>query len=565
MTKEQVCRAIENTSQFEPDPTEAVEKPPAKIGDILERLGRLASPTDIQAVGTILVELAQGLRGHSALEREVARQNAIRILGEKEIKAAGKLIDAALADDGAESEGGDRKNLALEDVEPWPETVDGQPLLAKLAAYFERSVSLVNAEALTAVLLWVIHTHFRDKLRISPRLSLRSAVPGCGKTVLLDLIEPLVSRPLVASNLSSAVFYRVIEKHQPTLLIDEADENLRPDRNPELCQVVNAGHRVGGCVWRCVGDNHEPTPFDVFGPVCYAGIGRFGSAAGRTREINVRMARPAPGLLRKLVRPTTFRSEEAHELHRRIRRWAMDREEEFASADPQVPDELTGRAADNWRHLLAIADLVGGDWPTRGQEAALVLSGKEGSIDESDVRIQLLGDLREIFDKRGDRVFTRDIRVDLKRMDNRPWPEYGRSQKPITDRGIAKLLEDFHVRSRSIRIGNENLKGYERKTFKALFAGYLPPEDGEGDRQRPEGGFLSVTPSQANKDGGLRDFPSVTPDPTVTDGKRQQAIVYKGCDVVTDRKQGEAEEEDFGDESGGGAPEKNTPSDGAFL
>ena len=40
-----------------------------------------------------------------------------------------------------------------------------------------------------------------------------------------------------------------------------------------------------------------------------------------------------------------------------------DHASELREADPVVPPELHDRAADNWRPLLAIADLVGGEWP----------------------------------------------------------------------------------------------------------------------------------------------------------------------------------------------------------
>ena len=42
----------------------------------------------------------------------------------------------------------------------------------------------------------------------------------------------------------------------------------------------------------------------------------------------------------------------------------------LAEADPDVPDELHDRAADNWRPLLDIANAVGGDWPERARAAA---------------------------------------------------------------------------------------------------------------------------------------------------------------------------------------------------
>jgi hypothetical protein len=52
-------------------------------------------------------------------------------------------------------------------------------------------------------------------------------------------------------------------------------------------------------------------------------------------------------------------------LARRCARWALDNVARLRGADPPVPAELHDRAADNWRPLLAIADLAGGDWPEK--------------------------------------------------------------------------------------------------------------------------------------------------------------------------------------------------------
>jgi putative DNA primase/helicase len=64
-------------------------------------------------------------------------------------------------------------------------------------------------------------------------------------------------------------------------------------------------------------------------------------------------------------------------LRRKAARWAADNFAKLTDPDPKIPDALNDRAADNWRPLLAIADLAGEDWPKRAREAALVLSGEE--------------------------------------------------------------------------------------------------------------------------------------------------------------------------------------------
>jgi hypothetical protein len=47
--------------------------------------------------------------------------------------------------------------------------------------------------------------------------------------------------------------------------------------------------------------------------------------------------------------------------------------DDLATAEPDLPDELSDRQQDVWEPLLAIADAGGGDWPERAREAAVRL------------------------------------------------------------------------------------------------------------------------------------------------------------------------------------------------
>ncbi len=63
-------------------------------------------------------------------------------------------------------------------------------------------------------------------------IGVESPQKRCGKTTLLTVLSEVVNRPIVAANISSPAFFRVIEEMQPTLMIDEADTALH--RNDEL-------------------------------------------------------------------------------------------------------------------------------------------------------------------------------------------------------------------------------------------------------------------------------------------------------------------------------------------
>ena len=69
---------------------------------------------------------------------------------------------------------------------------------------------------------WCVLTYCYDAFRILPILGIVSPTKRCGKTTLLETLQGLVNKSLIASNISPAAVFRTIHKHNPTLLIDEA-------------------------------------------------------------------------------------------------------------------------------------------------------------------------------------------------------------------------------------------------------------------------------------------------------------------------------------------------------
>ena len=92
-------------------------------------------------------------------------------------------------------------------------------------------------------------------------------------------------------------------------------------------------------------------------------------------------------------------------LARMAARWSIDNQNELSDADPDVPQNLHDRAADNWRPLIAIADLAGGEWPARARRTAIKLSAEEQG---KSARTQLLSDIREILGDR-DKITSSEL------------------------------------------------------------------------------------------------------------------------------------------------------------
>ncbi len=239
-------------------------------------------------------------------------------------------------------------SVALADPELWPESVDGAVLLAALAQTFTRFAVLAEGAA-TAFALWTVFAHAHDAADVSPLLALVSPEKRCGKTTALTVLSRLVPRPLAASNITPAALFRAVEKWRPTLLVDEADSFLR--EREELRGILNAGHTRGTAyVIRTVGEDHEPAKFSTWGPKAVALIGNLTDTL-QDRSIVVPMQRKTPA---EKVERLRLGSLDLEDVLRQAARWAADHREALRNADPDVPDGLNDRVADNWRTLLTL-------------------------------------------------------------------------------------------------------------------------------------------------------------------------------------------------------------------
>ncbi|MGC8990000.1 MAG: DUF3631 domain-containing protein, partial [Verrucomicrobiia bacterium] len=293
------------------------------------------------------------------------------------------------------------RSLKLPEPDPWPEPVDGGEVLSMVSQEVSSYIALPDGAA-DAIALWCGHCFCYTVFDHSPRLNITSPEKRCGKTTARDVIGCLVPRPLAVENLTTAVIFRVVESHAPTLLVDECDGWLA--ENPEAVSLLNSGHRRGGQALRCEGDDHEVRAFGVFAPAVLCGIGNLpGTLADRS--ICIRLERAAKHEVR--CRFDSRRTGPLQELARKFARWCMENRDRLAGSDPVLPESCFGRLADNWRPLFAIAEVAGGDWPCRAAAAFAALSEQQ---DENSIGETLLADIKAIFgESKVDRMSSTDL------------------------------------------------------------------------------------------------------------------------------------------------------------
>lgn len=486
-------------------------------GTAIAPLTALEEGATLEAIESALRTVAAGLGGADGLRRAAVREAAVRILERLHISSPAKLVDAAFAtpkNEGGTTGQGDA--IFLPTPEPWPTPVDGARLLDDITRAVTRFVSLPK-EAADAVALFAVNAHAHDAGDISPILCVNSAVKRSGKTTLLSVLSAFVPRHLFTSNITPAGIFRIVQEFKPTLLIDEADSFLA--LSDETRGLLNSGHnRKTAVIIRLVGDNHEPRAFSTWCPKAIALIGKLPDTLA-DRSIIVTMKRKGKG--DKVERFRVRKLKELEPLCRQAARWAKDNLVALSLADPEVPDALDDRAADNWRPLLAIADLAGGDWPARARKAALALSSDDTRTD-SEIGVLLLGDLRAIFEKRDvDRLASSEILKDLIALEERPWSDW-RHGRPLTARHLAKLLEPFGIKPDVLWIGGTTVRGYGKDKMEDAFLRYLPP--------------YPKDPKDLNNDGDLDNISLRKEPPHLTDTKQDLTVRQQtSLTDITDR------------------------------
>ncbi|NJQ05494.1 DUF3631 domain-containing protein [Streptomyces lonarensis] len=364
------------------------------------------------------------------------------------------------------------------------EPIDGATLLNQVERFHRRFNVFPQEAAYVAVALWDAHAHLIDCFDSTPRIAFLSPEPGSGKSRALEIVETLVPNRLVAAHATANAMYRAVGNtdNLPTVLFDEVDTIFGPKAgdNEPLRGFINAGHRRGVSVLRCVGEgsNQEAAEFQTFCALAMAGLGGLPDTI-LTRSVIIRMRKRAPN---EKVEPYRVRVHEkqGNALRDQLARWADQVRDQVAEAWPTMPDGVTDRPADVWEPLLAVADAAGGDWPDRARQACIELVNAAREGDKASVGVQLLTDLRDHVFRGADRMPTAAVLECLTAMEDAPWADMDGNGRPLTPRGLSKLLGEYvtgankPIKPRSIRTAGGVPKGYYAEDLTDAWNRYCP-------------------------------------------------------------------------------------------
>lgn len=404
--------------------------------------------------------------------------------------------------------------------------MSGADLLDDVERYLARFAAFPTDEARVAVTLWAGHAHAVSAFESSPRLALLSPEPGSGKTRVLELLETMVPGAMHALNASTPAIFRTIESARTTLLLDEVDAIFgrrgKDENNEDLRALLNAGHKSGATIPRCVGPTHEVRRFPVYAAVALAGLGDLPDTL-MTRSVVVRMRRRRAD---ERVEPFRHRAHApgGHALHDRLQAWTDDWLDELRNAWPEMPEGVTDRPADVWEPLLAIADAAGGCWPVRAREACRALV-KGSTSREASLGVKLLTDLQHAFAS-ADKLTTSEILGHLHALEESPWSNLRGS--PLDARGLAWRLGQYGIKSKNLKQADSSvLKGYTAADLFDAWERYVTDDEDDTDTQ-PSGVPGSATAATTATGTPGADLPEALRVAPVADVAQPHTPEYDG-------------------------------------
>jgi hypothetical protein len=353
---------------------------------------------------------------------------------------------------------------------------DGTELVNQLETLIRRFISLTLEQA-RVIAYWVLHTHAIAAAEYTPYLNIYSALPQCGKTRLLEVLEMVVLKPWLTGRTTCSALVRTIDADHPVLLLDESDTAFNGDRSysEALREILNSGYQRNGKYSMSVPfqGGWRKADFPTFCPKAIAGIGKLPTTVS-DRAIPIELERQAKNQVVERLRTRKVKPE-AERIRRRAYGWAMRNLNALTQAEPDLPQQLRDRQLDVCEPLLAIAELLGDAEAASLRGSLLHVYARSLTSMDDEPLLRLLKDIKRIFDSfHIDRISTQNLLAALNDDETAPWSEFGGRGRPLTDAQLARLLKPVKICPRTIRIAvNSTPKGYLRDDFKDAWDRYL--------------------------------------------------------------------------------------------
>jgi hypothetical protein len=346
--------------------------------------------------------------------------------------------------------------------------------LTKVRAWLARFIYPMAERDLDLLALWIAHTHLVHETYTTPRLLIESPVPESGKTTVLEHLERLCVKPVQMANVSSpAMITRLLNADMRTILIDEADRSLDPDKPGigDLIAVLNSGYKKGATrpvnVSNAKGNGWTVAEMPTFAPVAMAG--------NQPRLPDDTMSR----VIRVLIMPDhegkvedsdwELIEAEAKNIASDLARWADSVREDVKTGErPTLHPDAKARTKERWLPLKRVAAAAGGRWPEVVDHLVeldlerMRLEREEGIINEKP-HVKLLRHIKAVWPKGEAFLPTDDIITRLSELYPSSWGPSEKYPNGLTAQRFGRML----VKNYGVFSGrtSDHVRGYFASAF----------------------------------------------------------------------------------------------------
>lgn len=357
---------------------------------------------------------------------------------------------------------------------------DGAELLDAIATWLKRFIAAPDPDDLNITALWIAHTYLVIECYTTPRLQIDSVVYESGKTTLLDHLAHLCLDPVQAASLSSpALIPRLLENRMRTILLDEVDRSLHPDRPGvgEMLGIINAGYRFGATRPVLVpvkGGGWDSNEMPVYAPVAMAGNAPNLPADTVSRCIRILLMPDLHGT----VEDSDWEhiGADAKRLAASVGVWANNVRGEVKGMKVTLPKGCIGRSREKWRPLKRVAVAAGGHWPGTVDRLVSRSMAEDAAMREAGLKAQppgmvLLTDLYAVWPEgEHSELMSAEGLVNLLISHNPAyWGEQSAYGKRLTEQRMGRLLSQSAKVTSSRPGGGGHPRGYLRSQLEPVW------------------------------------------------------------------------------------------------
>lgn len=342
-------------------------------------------------------------------------------------------------------------------------------LLDDIEDWLGRFIAVPDDRDLALLTLWIALSHLAVEGYTSPRLLIDSTMPGSGKTTVLDHLSRLCCAPVQAASLSSpALLVRLLQNGVRTVLIDETDRSLAPNKPgvEDLIGILNSGYRRGATrpvLVPAKGGTWEVREMPTFAPVAMAGNSPRLPEDTRSRSIRILLMPDIDGRVEDS--DWEIIESDADDLRKRIVDFAEAVRKQIPLIDARLPDGCVGRVKEKWRPLKRVALAAGGHWPDVADE--LIRRGLDEDRQEREAGLLteppgmvMMRDLHAVWPKDTTFVTTDDLVTKLIVHNPEFWGPASAYGKALTAKRLGLLVAQAS-KVTSVRPGNRGKRGYQ--------------------------------------------------------------------------------------------------------